>query len=90
MMVWDEPKRVSNLKDHGLDFSDADRRFEWDSALVAPTYPNRKTGRPRFLAIGFLDGDLVALVIEALGAEAISAVSLRYAARKERKLYAKC
>jgi len=39
MIVWDEPKRQSNLARHGLDFADLD---EW-IFLGAVTVPARKT-----------------------------------------------
>ena len=86
LMFWDEPKRKTNIEDHGLDFSDARDRFEWDTALVGNTYPG-KDGRARFLAIGYLDDDLVALIFSQLGTEALSAISLRPASKKERRRY---
>lgn len=89
-MVWDESKRVSNLRPppegHGLDFIDARDRFAWEKARIFPTYPSR-TGRARFMAVGYLDDVLVALVFSPLGNEAVSVVSLRIASRKERKAY---
>lgn len=45
MIVWDEPKRQSNLAKHGLDFADLDEAF-FLSALVVPA----KNGR--HMAIG--------------------------------------
>ena len=72
----------------GLDFADAAERFDWDTAIVGETYPSR-TGRTRFMAIGRLDGALVALVLSPLGTEALSAVSLRPASANERKRYAR-
>lgn len=89
-MVWDEPKRAKNLRPppegHGLDFIDARDRFEWETARIFPTRASR-TGRSRFMAVGYLDGALVTLVFSPLGNEAISAVSLRIASRKERNAY---
>lgn len=89
-MVWDEAKRARNLRPppegHGLDFADARDRFEWETAKIFPTYPSR-TGRARFLAVGLLDGALVTLVFSPLGTEAVSAISLRIASRKERSAY---
>ncbi len=54
-MVWDEPKRESNIRKHRMDFADADDRFEWADAVVEAAKPG-PDGRPRFLAVGFLDG----------------------------------
>ena len=89
-MVWDEAKRAANLlpepEGHGLDFLDARERFEWATAIIVPTHPGRD-GRPRLVAIGWLDDHLRTLVFSLLGTEAVSAISLRPASRKERKLY---
>ena len=91
-IVWDEAKRLKNLRPepegHGLDFADARDRFLWEGALTTPARPGRD-GRARFLAVGRLDGELVALVFSLLGSEAISIISLRDASRKERKAYAR-
>jgi hypothetical protein len=84
--VWDEPKRLSNLRTHRLDFADAEERFDWETAQIAPSYRGKR-GEARFVAVGFLDDDLVALVFAPLGMEAVSFISLRPASRKERKRY---
>lgn len=87
LMLWDEPKRIANIQTHKLDFVDARDRFEWATAIVVLAHPDPATGKPRFNAIGWLDGALVFLVFAPLGTEAISAISLRRANRKERKRY---
>jgi uncharacterized DUF497 family protein len=84
-VVWDEPKRQANLATHGIDLADAES-FDWDTALVVPGHAGGD-GRPRFRAIGWLGRELVTVVFSLLGSEAISAISLRRASRKERKLY---
>jgi uncharacterized protein len=90
LMVWDEPKRQRNRLaspiGHGLDFADARDRFQLDAAVVVPGHPG-KDGRPRFVALGPLDGRLVALVFSPLGREAISVISLRPASVTERRFY---
>ena len=88
LMVWDEPKRETNLQTHGFDFADARDRFEWGTAIVVASYPDPATGNARFNAIGRLDGVLVFMVFAPLGTEAISCISLRRANRKERQRYA--
>lgn len=85
-VTWDEPKRTINLVKHGLDLADAER-FAWNEALIVPSHAG-KGGRPRFKAIGRLDGDLIALIFSPLGSEAVTIVSLRRASRKERQQYA--
>ena len=87
MITWDEPKRATNLRTHGLDFADIESGFEWDTAVVAPSHPGRD-GRTRFLMLGYLHGKLRALVFSPLGNEAIAVISLRPVSRKERKSYA--
>lgn len=69
-----------------MDFADAHDRFEWADAVVEAAKPGTD-GRPRFLAVGFLDGQLVSLVFAPVGSEAISAISLRRASRSERSRY---
>jgi uncharacterized DUF497 family protein len=86
-MIWDEPKRETNLRFHHLDFADARDHFEWDTALVLPSYSGVRGGQ-RFIAVGLLKGALVTLVFSPLGSEAISAISLRPASNRERKRYA--
>ncbi|MCF4128559.1 BrnT family toxin [Methylobacterium sp. SyP6R] len=82
-MVWDEFKREGNIRKHRMDFADARDRFEWMDAVVEAARP-ASDGRPRFLAIGFLDGKLASLVFALVGSEAISAISLWRASRSER------
>lgn len=40
-IVWDEPKRKTNLATHGLDLADAES-FDWETALVVPGACGRK------------------------------------------------
>jgi hypothetical protein len=84
-IVWDEPKRQSNIATHGLDLADAEL-FDWEGAIVVSGHSGA-TGRSRFRATGWLRNDLVTLVFSPLGTEAISVISLRPASRAERKLY---
>lgn len=86
-MVWDERKREANRLKHGMDFADADERFEWENALVAPAHDDR-LGTPRYMAVGLLDGRMVSLTFAPLGTEAIAAISLRTASTRERRAYA--
>jgi uncharacterized protein len=86
-IVWDEPKRLENLRNHGLDLADIDEGFDFDTALIVPTYQSRFGGR-RFKAIGLFGDDFVAVVFSPLGTEALSIISFRRASRSERRLYA--
>ena len=82
LLVWDEPKRETNLRVHRMDFADARDRFQWNTALVEHSHPGAG-GRERFVAVGWLDSRLVTLVFSLLGTEAVSVISLRPASRKE-------
>ena len=73
MIVWDEPKRQSNLARHGLDFADLD----------AVTVPANKD---RYMAIGRMNDGTIAVVFAVLGMEGVSVISMRPASRKERSL----
>lgn len=78
-IVWDEPKRQTNLANHGLDFADLDEWFFLE-AVTAPA----KEGR--HMAIGRLDDGTIAVVFALLGTEGVSVISMRPASRKERSL----
>ena len=79
LIVWDEPKRLTNLAKHGLDFADLDETF-FLGAVVLPA----KAGR--YMAIGRLADGAIAVVFAFLGAEAVSVISMRPASAKERSL----
>lgn len=57
---WDEEKRQANLKDHGLDFVDAEKVFEGPTF----TYEDDRFdyGEQRFMTLGFLGGIAVSIV----------------------------
>jgi uncharacterized DUF497 family protein len=84
-IVWDEPKRQTNLATHGFDLADAEF-FDWDDAVIMAGYPGRG-GRQRYKAVGWLDEKFVTIVFSQLGTEAISVISMRAASREERKQY---
>lgn len=85
-IVWDEPKRLRNLRDHGFDFVDVRDRFAFNEAVIMPAHPGRD-GRRRLKAIGPLDTRLIAVIFSPLGTEGISLISARRASRGERRLY---
>ena len=56
MFEWDERKRLSNLKKHGVDFADA-LEFGWETATV--TIDDRfNYGEERLVAVGLYRGDV--------------------------------
>lgn len=65
-LSWDERKRQSNLKKHGLDFAHV-ADFDGDSAVSVQdtrglTDPRFVYPEPRYIAIGLMRGKLVVLV----------------------------
>ncbi|ADO42393.1 BrnT family toxin [Ketogulonicigenium vulgare] len=79
MIVWDEPKRESNLEKHGLDFADLSEEF-FLSSVVVPA----KNGR--HMAIGKLADGTIAVVFATLGTQGLSVISMRHASKKERAI----
>ncbi|HEY4202625.1 MAG TPA: BrnT family toxin [Devosiaceae bacterium] len=80
LITYDEPKRLTNLAKHGLDFAALTVAF-FEAASIYPA----KAGRS--LALGELDGQIVIVVVfRPLGSKALSIVSMRPASRKERQL----
>jgi uncharacterized protein len=82
-LVWDERKRKSNLKDHGLDFRDARAVFG------GPTYTIEDDrfdyAEQRFMTLGFLGGVVVSIV-HTETPKLIRIISFRKATRYEQVL----
>lgn len=87
VFVWDEKKRKSNLKKHGLDFRDAHLVYD-DPEKV--TYRSTQADEPRWLdlALAVIHNKLLALVY-AMRDGNIRVISFRPASREERKQYEK-
>lgn len=81
-IVWDPPKRETNIRNHRIDFVDVKAGFDFAAALTVASYGGR------FASIGMLGDDLVTVVFLPLGTEGISIISARPASRKERRAYA--
>lgn len=77
---WDEAKRLSNLKDHGFDFRDAEKVFE------GPTFTYEddrfEYEEQRFVTLGFLSGVIVSIVHTETEDE-IRVISFRKAKKNE-------
>jgi uncharacterized DUF497 family protein len=78
--TWDEPKRKGNLKDHGLDFTDAEQVFE------GPTYSYEddrfQYDEQRFVTLGLLEG-LPVSIVHTESKSRIHIISFRKATRHE-------
>lgn len=84
--TWDESKRQTNLKKHGLDFADAEKVF--NSPLVLIEDPRADYGEQRMIGIGLLDF-LVVLIVHVESDEEIRIISMRKADSDETDLYYK-
>ena len=87
MFVWDEAKRKSNLKKHGLDFEDAHVVYDNPDKC---TYDSHRPGERRLmdLAVAFIQGRVLALIYTERGDD-VRVISFRLASREEREQYEK-
>lgn len=78
--TWDEAKRKRNLKDHGLDFVDAEAVFE------GPTFTfeddRLRYDEQRFVSLGLLEGIPVSIV-HTETKDRIHVISFRKATKRE-------
>jgi uncharacterized DUF497 family protein len=81
---WDQRKRQSNIKKHGLDFADADQVFDG----VTFTYEDDRItyGEQRAVTLGLLNGILVSIV-HTEQSDHIRVISMRKATKHEREIY---
>lgn len=82
--IWDETKRQTNLRKHGLDFSDAEQVFAGPMVLIEDS--REDYGEQRMIGIGLLDC-LVVLVVHVETDETIRIISMRKADTDEIDLY---
>lgn len=85
MYVWDEAKRKSNLKKHGLDFADAYLVYENADKC---TYDASREDEYRLMdiALAVIKGRLLTLVYTE-DEDEVRVISFRHASREERKQY---
>lgn len=85
MYVWDEAKRKSNLKKHGLDFKDAHLVYENPDKC---TYDASREEEYRLMdvALALVRGRVFTLVYTESDEE-VRIISFRHASREERKRY---
>lgn len=81
---WDEAKRESNIRKHGVDF-DAIGAFEWDEAVER--FDDRHE-EDRWIAIGFI-GPRLHVVAYAVRGDVVRVISLRKAQPREMRDYVK-
>lgn len=84
MPTWDEAKRQSNLKDHGLDFAGCEAVF--DGPVVAWDDDRLAYGELRINLLGWLDGTLVHMTYTERQDD-FHVISLRKAVKHEIKYF---
>jgi uncharacterized protein len=83
--IWDEGKRRSNLKKHGVDFRDAAEMFAgpvWVELDAREDY-----GEDRFRGVGFIKGRLMVVVFSETPSSKIRIISLRKARKHEQEKF---
>lgn len=60
MPTWDERKRRSNLRRHGLDFAEADA--VWDNFTITREDIRKDYGEQRWVTFGMLQDEVVVLM----------------------------
>lgn len=86
MATWDEPKRLSNIVDHGLDFVGCEAVF--DGPVVTWDDDSEAYGELRINLLGWLDGTVVHMTYTERDDEP-HIISLRKAEKHEIRFYAK-
>jgi uncharacterized DUF497 family protein len=85
IVTWDEKKRLSNIKKHGIDFADAAAVF------AGPTFTWEDVrfdyGEQRWISMGLWGSQVVVLVVHTESEEEIHVISIRKADKDEQKLY---
>ncbi len=81
---WDDTKRKSNIKKHGIDFINAPVIFDGYTLTIED---NRYDyGEERFITFGILEGRVV-IVVHTENDDLIRIISIRRATRYEEKAY---
>lgn len=78
--TWDEAKRKQNLRDHGLDFADAEQVFDGPTFIFEDD--RLRYDEQRFVSLGLLEGIPVSIVHTETRA-CIHMISFRKATKRE-------
>ena len=81
---WDEDKRLTNIKNHGIDFIDVSEVFDGDVFTIEDD--RYSYGEQRFVTFGLLKSLVVAVVNTDRG-ELIRIISIRKATKNEYRSY---
>ena len=83
---WDETKRLTNLRKHGIDFTDVPALFDGDILMVEDE--RLDYGEQRFVTFGLLKGRVIA-VVHTERENHIRIISARKATKYEQQTYFK-
>ena len=81
---WDEPKRLSNLQKHGIDFVRACQIF--DGYIVEFEDNRYDYGEDRYIAVGETSGQIFTVIYTYRG-DVTRLISARQATKYEKNLY---
>ena len=81
---WATTKRKSNIKKHGIDFSNASTIFDGYTLTVEDD--RYDYGEERFITFGILEGRVV-VVVHTENGNSIRIISIRRATKYEEKIY---
>jgi uncharacterized DUF497 family protein len=84
VFVWDERKRLRNLRKHGIDFADAEKVFR--GVTLSAEDDREAYGERRFLTLGLLE-DQVVSVTHTERRDEIRIISIRKATKHEARFY---
>lgn len=83
---WDEKKRLSNIRKHGIDFVDVPAIFEWDTVTVIDD--RFEYGGTRYQTLGLLKSRVI-MVVHTESETVIRIISARKANKYEEEIYFK-
>ena len=81
---WDDTKRKSNIKKHGIDFINAPMTFDGYTLTIEDD--RYDYGEERFITFGILEGRVV-VVVHTENDDSIRIISIRRATKYEEKAY---
>jgi uncharacterized DUF497 family protein len=81
---WDEKKRLSNIKKHGIDFVDVPEMFKGD--IVTVIDDRLEYGETRYQTLGLLKSRVI-MVVHTESETVIRIISARKANKHEEKTY---
>lgn len=84
---WDENKNELNIKNHGINFTDAWQIF--DAPMLVDIDDREDYGEDRFVGIGFLKNFVVVIIYTESDDETVRVISLRRALKYERERFEK-